>query len=142
MVRHRVVSWVDDGTIARASTIGHQGQNSYGEVGQGEVEVALVANGGSVKTPASRGEVRVGLIGRPGRRVSNRSVGSRGVSPGRTRVICGGTVDALGSQQVDIPRGRWMGQHSALADAASRTVEEQAPGEMLTDKQECAKCRF
>ena len=49
MATYRVVFHIDEGTIARANMVLHNIQNLIDDLGQDEVEVALVANGEGVK---------------------------------------------------------------------------------------------
>ena len=49
MATYRVVFHIDEGTISRANMVLHNIQNLIDDLGQGEVEVALVANGEGVK---------------------------------------------------------------------------------------------
>jgi intracellular sulfur oxidation DsrE/DsrF family protein len=46
---YRVVFHIDEGTIARANMVLHNIQNLIDDLGQDEVEIALVANGEGVK---------------------------------------------------------------------------------------------
>jgi hypothetical protein len=49
MSTYRVVFHIDEGTISRANMVLHNIQNLIDDLGQDEVEVALVANGEGVK---------------------------------------------------------------------------------------------
>jgi len=49
MATYRVVFHIDEGTLSRANMVLHNIENLIDDLGQGEVEVALVANGEGVK---------------------------------------------------------------------------------------------
>ncbi len=64
MGRYRVVFHIDEGTITRANMVLHNIQNLIDDLGQDEVEVALVANGEGVKAFLRMANVHKRQIGR------------------------------------------------------------------------------